>query len=47
MSLRDDKDGEISGSGLVVVSFGSGGEVAKQFADAWFEKRDAFMKKGY
>ena len=42
-----DLTGEISGSGLVVVSFGDGGEVAKQFADAWFEKGDAFMKKGY
>jgi len=34
------------GSGLVVVSFDTGGELAKQFADAWFEKTDAFMKEG-
>ena len=34
------------GSGLVVVSFDTGGEIAKQFADAWFEKTDAFMRKG-
>lgn len=37
--------GELSASGLVVVSFDYGGEVAKQFADAWFEKGDAFMKE--
>jgi hypothetical protein len=37
---------DLSGSGLVVVSFDTGGELAKQFADAWFEKTDAFMKKG-
>jgi hypothetical protein len=29
-----------------VVSFGDGGEVAKQFADAWFEKGNAFVKEG-
>jgi hypothetical protein len=34
------------GSALVVVSFDTGGELAKQFADAWFEKTDAFMKEG-
>jgi len=37
---------DLSGSGLVVVSFDTGGELAKQFADAWFEKIDSFMKKG-
>jgi hypothetical protein len=26
--------------------FDTGGELAKQFADAWFEKTDAFMKEG-
>jgi hypothetical protein len=44
--IYHDLAGELSGSGLVVVSFDYGGEVAKQFADAWFEKGDAFMKKG-
>jgi hypothetical protein len=29
---------DLLGSGLVVVSFDTGGEIAKQFADAWFEK---------
>jgi hypothetical protein len=37
---------DLLGSGLVVVSFDTGGEIAKQFADAWFEKADAFMRKG-
>jgi hypothetical protein len=45
--IYHDLTGEISGSGLVVVSFDDGGEVAKQFADAWFEREDAFAKKGY
>ena len=36
---------DLSGSGLVVVSFDTGGELAKQFADAWFEETDAFMKE--
>jgi hypothetical protein len=31
--------------GLVVVSFDYGSEFAKQFADARFEKGDAFMKE--
>jgi hypothetical protein len=38
---------DLLGSGLVVVSFDSGGELAKQFADAWFEKTDALMKEGF
>ena len=33
------------GSGLVVVSFDTGGELAKLFADAWFEKADASLRK--
>jgi hypothetical protein len=41
-----DPAGAISGSGLVVVSFGTGGELAKQFADSWFEKTDALLKAG-
>jgi hypothetical protein len=36
----------LSGSGLVVVSFETGGELAEQFADAWFEKTDASLRKG-
>jgi hypothetical protein len=41
-----DLGADLLGSGLVVVSFDTGGEIAKQFADAWFEKIDAFMRKG-
>ena len=41
-----DSTAELSGSGLVVVSFDTGGELAKQFADAWFEKIDASLRKG-
>jgi hypothetical protein len=37
---------DLLGSGLVVVSFDTGGELAKQFADAWFQKADAFLKEG-
>jgi hypothetical protein len=40
-----DLAGDLLSSGLVVVSFENGGELAKQFADAWFEKSDAFMKE--
>ena len=38
--------GDLFGSGLVVVSFDTGSELAKQFTDAWFEKSDVFMKEG-
>ncbi len=41
-----DLAGDLFGSGLVVVSFDTGGELAKQFTDAWFEKSDVFMKEG-
>lgn len=41
-----DLDGDLLSSGLVVVSFDTGGELAKQFADTWFEKSDVFMKEG-
>jgi hypothetical protein len=37
--------GDLSGSGLVVVSFDTGSELAKQFADAWFQTTDTFMKE--
>ena len=40
-----DLAGDLFGSGLVVVSFDTGGELAKQFTDAWFEKSDVFMKE--
>ena len=44
--IYSDLAADLLGSGLVVVSFDTGGELAKQFADAWFEKTDAFMKEG-
>jgi len=40
-----DLAGDLLGSGLVVVSFDTGGELAKRFADTWFEKSDVFMQK--
>ena len=40
-----DLETDLLGSGLVVVSFDTGGELAKDFADAWFQKADAFMKE--
>ena len=40
-----DPDAKLSGSGLVVVSFDTDNCVASQFADAWFEKTDAFVKE--
>jgi hypothetical protein len=39
-----DLDACLVGSGLVVVSFARGADVASQFADAWFEKTDAFVR---
>ena len=44
--IYHDAAANLSGSGLVVVSFDKGGEIAKQFADAWFEKTDASLRKG-
>ena len=44
--IYHDPAARLSGSGLVVVSFDTGGELAKLFADAWFEKTDAFMRQG-
>ena len=41
-----DPAANLSGSGLVVVSFDTGGELAKLFADAWFEKTDSSLRKG-
>jgi hypothetical protein len=34
---------DLFGCGLVVISFGIGTELAEEFADAWFQKVDAFM----
>jgi hypothetical protein len=39
-----DLDAHLVGSGLVVVSFETGADVASEFADAWFEKTDAFVR---
>ena len=39
-----DLDAHLVGSGLVVLSFDRGSEIAGQFADAWFEKTDAFVR---
>ena len=39
-----DLDARLVGSGLVVVSFDRCAEIAGQFADAWFEKTDAFVR---
>jgi hypothetical protein len=36
---------DLFGRGLVVVSFNTGGDRAKDFADAWFQKVDAFMNE--
>ncbi|MGA8660566.1 MAG: hypothetical protein WB586_31015 [Chthoniobacterales bacterium] len=41
-----DLTGELLGSGLVVVSFENGDELAKHFADIWFQKSDVFMQEG-
>jgi hypothetical protein len=41
-----DPAADLLGTGLVVVSFDVGTEVAKQFADAWFENSDIFMQEG-
>jgi hypothetical protein len=39
-----DPGGDLFGFGLVVISLdGGGGELAKQFADAWFQKNDTCM----
>ena len=40
-----DPTGNLFGSGLVVVSFDIGCEVAKKFANAWFEKGEKFMNE--
>jgi hypothetical protein len=39
--------GDLFGSGLVVVSFDIGGELAKQFTDEWFEKSDMLIKERF
>ena len=45
--IYHDVSADLLGSGLVVVSFDTGGELAREFADAWFQKADAFMKEGF
>jgi hypothetical protein len=45
--IYHDSAANLSGSGLVVVSFDIGGELAKLFADEWFEKTDASLRKGF
>jgi hypothetical protein len=40
-----DPAGNLSGSGLVAVSFDIGFEVAEKFANAWFEKSQKFMNE--
>jgi hypothetical protein len=40
-----DLTGYLLGSGLVVLSFGTGGELAKKFTDAWFEKSEVVIKE--
>ena len=36
---------DLFGPGLGVVSFNTGGDLAKEFADAWSQKVDAFMNE--
>jgi hypothetical protein len=38
---------DLLGSGLVVVSLNSTGELARRFADVWFEQSDLFMKERF
>ena len=40
-----DPTGNLFGSGLVVVSFDVGCELAKNFANAWFEKGQKFLNE--
>jgi hypothetical protein len=40
-----DLAGDLSGSGLIVVSFDTGSELAKQFADGWFQTTDTFLRE--
>jgi hypothetical protein len=42
-----DLEADLSGYGLVVVSFDTGAEVASQFADAWFETTNALIKERF
>jgi hypothetical protein len=44
--IYHDVSTDLLGSGLVAVSFEDGGELAKEFVDAWFQKADAAMKEG-
>lgn len=40
-----DLSADLSGSGLVVVTFDTGGQLAEQFANAWFERTDTFIRE--
>jgi len=42
-----DPAGDLFGSGLVVVSFEVGCELAKKFANAWFDKAEKFMNESF
>ena len=42
-----DLAGDLSGSGLIVVSFDIGAELAKQFTDEWFERSDRLIKERF
>ena len=44
--IYHDVSGDLLGSGLVAVSFETGGELAKEFVDAWFQKADTAIKEG-
>ena len=44
--IYHDVSGDLLGSGLVAVSFDAGGELAKEFVGAWFQKSDAAMREG-
>ena len=44
--IYHDVSGDLLGSGLVAVSFDAGGELAKEFVDAWFQKADTAIKEG-
>jgi hypothetical protein len=44
--IYHDVSTDLLGSGLVAVSFDAGGELAKEFVDAWFQKADAAMREG-
>ena len=44
--IYHDVSADLLGSGLVAVSFDTGGELAKEFVDAWFQKADTAIMEG-